>query len=280
MRIQSTRFIVWQRFASTARYSGVHPGMRLLAVAAALIVSLAACGGVRRAPPDNTGLGAITAITMQKTACYGTCPAYTVRFMADGRARYSGGSFAPMRGHFSGLIDFASLAAWIETQHPETLANTSRAANIDDPAANLQIDYGVRRVRVTGIDESSAPLRLEGILLVLDGATSRIRWRRDDPVTAFLGTYRGAVSLTIGEDSAGTFFAYSTPTGCRMHSYRAKIERDALLLRCSGRTTRLRVAGDDLQAEGDAVPPGRYARANPYVISPGNRWERPVRASE
>ncbi|HWT05841.1 MAG TPA: DUF6438 domain-containing protein [Xanthomonadales bacterium] len=254
--------------------------MRLLAVAAALIVSLAACGGLRHAPPENTGLGSITSIAMQKTACYGTCPAYLVRFMADGRARYTGGMYAPLQGHFSGNIDFAALAAWIATQHPETLPDTHPTVNIDAPGVNLQIEYGARRVRFTGISESSASLRLEGILLALDGATSRIRWRRDDPATAFLGTFRGAVTLTIGEDSSGTFFAYGSPTGCGMHGYRAKVERGALRLHCSGRTTVLRIAGDDLQAEGDAVPPGRYARVNPYATSRDRLWYGPDRPSE
>jgi|GEM_PF-4517238 len=254
--------------------------MRLLAVAAALLVSLAACGGPRHAPPENAGLGAITAITMEKTACYGTCPAYVVRFMGDGRARYSGGSYAPLQGQFSGNFDFAPLAAWIATQHPETLPDTYPTVNIDAPAANLQIDYGARRVRFTGISEASASLRLEGILLALDGATSRIRWRRDDPVTAFLGRFRGAVTLDISVDSTGTFYAYSTPTGCRMHSYGARIERGALRLRCSGRTTVLRIAGDDLQADGNALPPGRYARINPYAMTPDNHWYRQARPKE
>jgi uncharacterized protein DUF6438 len=256
--------------------------MRLLAAAVALIVSLAACGGLRSEPPENTGLGAITAVTMEKTGCFGTCPAYKVRFMADGRARYYGGMYAPLQGRFSGIIDFASIAAWTATQHPETLPDTHPTVNIDAPAVHLQIDYGARRVRLTGISESSASLRLEGILLALDGATARIRWRRDDPVTAFLGAFRGAgtVTLTIGEDSSGMFFAYAAPDGCRMHGFRAKVERGALRLHCAGRNTLLRIAGDDLQAQGDAVPPGRYARINPYATTRDRLWFGPGRASE
>jgi hypothetical protein len=254
--------------------------MRLLAVAVALIVSLVACGGLRSSPPENAGLGAVTAITMEKTACYGECPAYRVRFMADGRARYFGGSFAPLQGHFSGTIDFASLAAWIATQHPETLPDTHPTVNIDAPAANLQIDYGARRVRITGIGENSASLRLEGILLALDGATARIRWRRDDPATAFLGTFRGGVTLDLHADSAGSIFVYARPTQCPQYRYDAKLERGVLRLRCAARTSVLRVAGDDLQAEGDAIPPGRYARVNPYAMSPDNQWYRPARPSE
>jgi hypothetical protein len=169
--------------------------MRLLVLGSALILALAACGALRHAPPENTGLGAITAITMQKTSCNGDCPDYTVRFLADGRARYTGGSGAAMHGRFSGVFDVAPLAAWIATQHPETLPDAYPSAMIDAPVVNLQIDYGARRVRLTGVSETSASLRLEGILLALDGATSRVRWRRDDATTPFLGLFprrRGA----------------------------------------------------------------------------------------
>ena len=255
--------------------------MRLLAVAAALVMFVAACGGLRSAPPENTGLGSITSIAMEKTGCFGMCPAYLVRFMADGRARYTGGMYAPLQGRFSGNIDFASLASWIATQHPETLPDTHPTVNIDAPGVNLQIEYGARRIRLTGISENSASLRLEGILLALDGATSRIRWRRDDAATAFLGTFRGgAVTLTVGEDSTGTFFAYSTPTACRVHAYRAKVEQGALRLHCAGRTTTVRIAGDDLQADGNALPPGRYARINPYSTIRDRLWYGPARPTE
>ena len=253
--------------------------MRLLALAA-LIVSLAACGALRRAPPENAGLGAITAVTFAKTPCYGTCPVYKVRFLADGRARYFGGDNAPLQGEYSGIIDFASVAAWIATQHPETLPDTHPTVIIDAPAANLQIDYGARRLRFTGISERSASLRLEGILLALDGATARIRWRRVDPTTAFLGAYRRAVRLNIAEDANGTFYVDSSPSVCPGHNFATRMERGALRASCAGRTSILRLAGDDVQAEGNAVPPGRYARINPYAMTPDNRWDRPVRPRE
>ena len=253
--------------------------MRLLALAA-LIVSLTACGGLRRPPPENAGLGAITAVTMQKTACQLTCPAYIVRFTADGRARYSGGSFAPRQGRFTGLIDFAPLAAWIATQHPETLPDTFPSAMIDDQAANLQIDYGARRLRFTGISEESASLRLEGILLALDGATARIRWRRDDAATAFLGAFRGGRGLYVGARDDGTFAASTMPVDCPFGGYRITRAGATMRLRCETRTTVLRVAGDDLRADGDAIPPGRYERVNPHAIFPADPMIRRGRPTE
>ncbi len=277
MRIQRTRFIVSGASHVPREIPAYGPGMRLLAIAA-LMVALTACGGLRGAPAENTGLGAITAITMQKTPCDLTCPDYTVRFLADGRARYTGGDFAPLHGRFTAVFDSAPLAAWIATQHPETLPDGNSSANIDAQTVNVEIDYGARRIRFTGIGESSASLRLEGILLAIDGATSRIRWRRDDRATAFLGTFRGAVVLYVGENGMGGFSAStSPPDSCRRSRYTATVERGTLRLRCDTRTSVLRLDGEDLQAEGDAIPPGRYGRVNPYAAYPDLLIERPRR---
>ncbi|HEY6236100.1 MAG TPA: DUF6438 domain-containing protein [Candidatus Elarobacter sp.] len=252
--------------------------MRLLVAAVALIVALAACGGLRGTPPENAGLGAITSITMQKTSCYGTCPAYVVRFLADGRATYAGGDFAPLHGKFSGVFDFAPLAAWIAAQHPETLPDTYPTANIDAQAVNLEIDYGARRVRFTGVGESSASLRLEGILLALDGATARIRWRRNDPATAFLGTFRGGLELFIGENGRGGFFVTGATNGYPHDQFVATLDHGMVRLRRETHASVLRIAGDDVDAVGDAVPPGRYRRVNPYVMAPDNQLDpRPRR---
>ena len=253
----------------------------MLVTAVAMAVALAACGGLRRPPPENSGLGAITAITMEKTGCNGTCPAYRVRFMADGRATYTGRDFAPLLGRFSGMYDVAPLAAWIATQHPETLPDNSSSAAIDAPAVNLQIDYAARRVRLTGIGENAASLRLEGILLALDGATARIRWRRDDPATAFLGTFRsGDITLSIGENGLGGFAATATMNGYPHDRFGATLDHATMRLRRDAHVSVLRIAGDDVDAVGDAVPAGRYRRVNPYAMTPDNHWEPRPRRTE
>jgi hypothetical protein len=57
-----------------------------------------------------------------------------------------------------------------------------------------------------------------------------------------------------------------TPSRCARYAYRVAVDRGTMRLRCDTRTSVLRVAGDDLQADGDAVPPGRYARVSPYAV--------------
>jgi hypothetical protein len=255
--------------------------MRLLVLGSALILALAACGSLRRTPPENSGLGAITAITMAKTPCYGTCPAYAVRFSADGRVRFAGYRYAALQGRFSGVFDFAPLAAWIATQHPETLPDTFPNAMVDAQTVSLTVDYGARRVRFTGVSETSASLRLEGILLALDGAISRIHWRREDPATGFLGSFRGGeTTLHVVADSTGGFSAYTTPGNQAQAGCRITRDGNRMRLRCATRTSVLQIAGDDIAAEGDAVPPGRYVRINPYAVSPDNRMDSRRRPAE
>jgi hypothetical protein len=250
--------------------------MRSLAAAAALIVSLAACGGLRSTAAENAGLGAITAITMDKSPCYGSCPAYSVRFSDDGRAAYVGGRFAALQGTFSGVADFPSLAAWVASQHPETLSDRY-PVNTDAPAVRLTIDRGSRRQTIeaaTGIGPN-VPLRLAGILLALDGEMTRIHWRREDAMTRFLGTFAGPSASYSGPMSAvdieqatnGVFFAYGRLLRC--DNARPSLSRrgGALRIRCSERSSVLRVTADGFQAEGDALPAGSYRRIDPHGAS-------------
>lgn len=44
-------------------------------------------------------------IELERTACMGPCPVYTVTFHRDGRADYHGGFHAERRGRFSGKVD-------------------------------------------------------------------------------------------------------------------------------------------------------------------------------
>ncbi len=247
---------------------------RSLVLTVALAVSLAACGG-RTQAADNAGLGAITAIEMTKSECFGTCPSYTVRFTANGRATYDGGHFAPLRGRFSGLVDFPPLAAWVATQHPETLRARYAAGTIDSQIVTLTIDQGARRQRITTSEESVVPLRFEGILLALDGVTTRIRWRRDDAATVFLGMFSGPSAASsdpfggvdIDQSVNGAFYAHGRTLQCGNAQASVTHAGSAMRLRCATRSSVLHATADGFRAEGDAIPAGAYRRLDPHGAS-------------
>ena len=47
-------------------------------------------------------------ITLQRTACFGACPVYTVSIYADGTVAYNGERFVEVEGTQTGSIDPAS----------------------------------------------------------------------------------------------------------------------------------------------------------------------------
>ncbi|MCC6839217.1 MAG: hypothetical protein IT230_03580 [Flavobacteriales bacterium] len=48
---------------------------------------------------------------MERTACYGTCPAYRLVIDQQGRATYEGRRFAPREGRFTAQVDAATMDA-------------------------------------------------------------------------------------------------------------------------------------------------------------------------
>lgn len=51
------------------------------------------------------------AITLERTGCYGNCPAYTVTIYGDGKVTYVGTNYVKTKGQREGRIDAAALRA-------------------------------------------------------------------------------------------------------------------------------------------------------------------------
>ena len=245
------------------RLAGARTGMRSLATALTIISALAAvaCDRPREVAPEAR-LGSITAIRMTKTACNGTCPEYTVRFTPDGRATYDGGRYAPRQGRFTALADFDALADWVATQHPETLRDRYAGGAIDTQIVTLAVEWNKRRRIITTSRETAVPLRFEGLLLAIDGFTARLRWRRDDAASPFLGTFASdASAVEIGDrrDQSG-FWAFGPSLRCGMASAQLTFAGGVMRVHCGPRTGELRATSAGLVASGDALPPGLYRR--------------------
>lgn len=77
------------------------------------VFTLPSCDSQKSASaPEGTVFGSTsdaTFFSLQRTPCFGKCPAYTVEINADGSARYSGRSFAPREGEFTGQVDKATM---------------------------------------------------------------------------------------------------------------------------------------------------------------------------
>ncbi len=83
--------------------------MVLLVVISSLIAIKTASGYLSGQTPDlnslsDTDLKAVT-IRLERTACFGNCPAYTVTIHGDGRVEYAGKDNVKVKGKGAGLIN-------------------------------------------------------------------------------------------------------------------------------------------------------------------------------
>jgi hypothetical protein len=82
---------------------------------ALIVLSVASCGSQQTtASASGTEFGSKSDsvfFSLQRTPCFGKCPAYTVTILADGSAHYTGRSNAPREGEFTGRVDKALMQA-------------------------------------------------------------------------------------------------------------------------------------------------------------------------
>jgi hypothetical protein len=93
-------------------------------------------------PPDAT-------ITLTRTRCYGTCPAYTVTLHADGSVQWRGDAFVKQEGEANGRIT------------PEDFADVWRLAS-SQPFEDLPREFRDARCKSESTDHTSAIVTLEG----------------------------------------------------------------------------------------------------------------------
>ncbi|MBI1257727.1 MAG: hypothetical protein GC204_09675 [Chloroflexi bacterium] len=72
------------------------------------VMPAAAESATPEATPEITPEGQV-AITLERTACFGTCPVYTVTIYTDGRVVYNGEQFVDVKGEQTSSIDPATV---------------------------------------------------------------------------------------------------------------------------------------------------------------------------
>ena len=186
-----------------------------------------------------------------------------MRLTADGRARFAGDDHRAHHGSLAAQVDFRTLAAWVDTQHLEELVVRRYGSGIfDAPGIDIRIERGADVQLFTTAYSAIFPLRLEGVVLALEGELQRAQWRAVDEFTPFLGSF-------LIDTRQLDVYADARP---EMRAVGAAVRRecDNPLLERSGRTFRLRCEGgrtstvvettDGFVADGDAVVTGRYRR--------------------
>jgi len=98
----------------------------------------------RHLPLPNVPMSQV-AITLERTGCYGTCPAYWVTLYGDGRAVYEGRGYVDVLGRHEYRVDPARIAALVESARGKdiwSMANEYRYPVTDNPTYFMRLKFG------------------------------------------------------------------------------------------------------------------------------------------
>ena len=120
----------------------------------------------------------ITEIGLERTACFGTCPVYTVIFKADGTFRFVGEEHVQHRGRHRGRIEepkFRELAQFIVDSGYMQLESSYSTSVTDLPTVYTTVVHRGAR-KVVSNYASAGPTKLWAIEQLIDKLLLEARW--------------------------------------------------------------------------------------------------------
>jgi hypothetical protein len=119
-------------------------------------------------------------IELERSPCFGTCPAYTLTLWTNGEARYIGGSHAPRAGHFTGKVDLYKLGKLCELLEEAGFFSFDRkyaSSWTCLPTTWLRVWRSIDEDPVVVEDYGGAgPVELWGLHTVIDEIASDMQW--------------------------------------------------------------------------------------------------------
>jgi hypothetical protein len=122
----------------------------------------------------------ITEITLERTRCYGKCPAYKVTLRADGTVTYVGEAHVERIGTHEGVVGrntFRRLAALLEAAKYFDLKDNYETRVTDQASAITSAVRDGRRKTITNYADAG-PVELWGIESAIDGVVGRTVWKK------------------------------------------------------------------------------------------------------
>lgn len=111
----------------------------------------------------------ITEVTLERTTCFGSCPAYTVTLRSDGTIIYEGRKFVEMTGTYKGQVyNFDRLAQLISSINYFNLKDRYAASVSDLPSAITSVVQNGKRKTVRDYG-GAGPIELWGVEMAIDG---------------------------------------------------------------------------------------------------------------
>ena len=121
-------------------------------------------------------------IELERTTCFGACPAYTVTFHRDGQAEYVGREWAPREGTFSGEIgpfSYGRLCLLIERSGFEKMKSKYFREETDHANAYVRVWLTDSAEPIVVRDYGDyGPIELWSLQEAIDSVASGVRWTR------------------------------------------------------------------------------------------------------
>jgi hypothetical protein len=122
-------------------------------------------------------------IELERTACFGCCPIYTVTLFRDGKARYHGEAFVKNEGDFKGSIHisaFGRLCYLLERLRFFEFEREYNAPWTCSPTVYLRVWRAGEAEPIVVKDYGSyGPIELWALEQAVDAVASRIEWKAD-----------------------------------------------------------------------------------------------------
>jgi hypothetical protein len=150
------------------------------------------------------------AITLERTPCFGTCPAYTVTIMDDGTVIYEGQNFVETMGEQTSEIDPETVASMVEAFTNagyfewDEAYDTQTVSDLPTVTTSVTRDGETHRiVRYTG--DTSAPLALPYLEWWIDVMTNSQLWTGVQSDIANIATGGNTPIITLQRDACFGF---------------------------------------------------------------------------
>lgn len=120
----------------------------------------------------------ISQIGLQKTACYGRCPSFTVIINKDGSVYYSGQSNVEKVGEFTGQLPvylLNDLFAYINEIHYQKLQDTYSSRITDHASVYTMVKYEDKQ-KVIKNYANTGPLTLWALQQLVEALLPKVQW--------------------------------------------------------------------------------------------------------
>ena len=131
--------------------------------------------------PTNHG---ITEIGIERSGCFGSCPAYTFIIKSDGTFRYKGETYAQRQGEFTGTVpagEFDHLAQFIKDAEFMGLSDTYHREVTDSSTVYTMVVMSGQR-KVVSDYAQAGPSKLWATEHLIDDLLTKAHWN-DPPKT-------------------------------------------------------------------------------------------------